>query len=156
MNSTRNEVFEPPAPPYSNLTVRRAFIVWLHCGQTNKFKDVCNYYHVLEKMEARGQNGIDKVPRPAPLTPMRPCATHTLHYSTRARRPVARPPRGRNELARNMSSSPCYMAYPLICTRTHTHVVYGSAGSRWMQAAASRSNWWSMGEAYVQQWTSYG
>ncbi|KAI8421290.1 hypothetical protein MSG28_008326 [Choristoneura fumiferana] len=34
--------------------------------------------------EARGQNGI-KVqsagPAPAPLTPLRPCATHTLHYS---------------------------------------------------------------------------
>ncbi|KAI8424154.1 hypothetical protein MSG28_002746 [Choristoneura fumiferana] len=26
----------------------------------------------------------------------------------------------------------------------------------WMQAASNRSNWRSMGEAYVQQWTSYG
>ncbi|KAI8437213.1 hypothetical protein MSG28_010537 [Choristoneura fumiferana] len=31
-----------------------------------------------------------------------------------------------------------------------------AAGSRWTQAAASRSDWKSMGEAYVQQWTSYG
>ncbi|KAI8431507.1 hypothetical protein MSG28_016009 [Choristoneura fumiferana] len=28
--------------------------------------------------------------------------------------------------------------------------------SRWMQAATNRSDWRSMGEAYVQQWTSYG
>ncbi|KAI8424129.1 hypothetical protein MSG28_002725 [Choristoneura fumiferana] len=31
-----------------------------------------------------------------------------------------------------------------------------AAGVRWMQAAANRSNWRSVGEAYVQQWTSYG
>ncbi|KAI8437283.1 hypothetical protein MSG28_011657 [Choristoneura fumiferana] len=30
------------------------------------------------------------------------------------------------------------------------------ACSRWMQAASSRGNWRSMGEAYVQEWTSYG
>ncbi|KAI8426806.1 hypothetical protein MSG28_014489 [Choristoneura fumiferana] len=28
--------------------------------------------------------------------------------------------------------------------------------SRWMQAAANRRNWRTVGEAYVQQWTSYG
>ncbi|KAI8431506.1 hypothetical protein MSG28_016008 [Choristoneura fumiferana] len=31
-----------------------------------------------------------------------------------------------------------------------------SPRSRWMQAAANRSDWRSTGEAYVQQWTSYG
>ncbi|KAI8441229.1 hypothetical protein MSG28_014878 [Choristoneura fumiferana] len=31
-----------------------------------------------------------------------------------------------------------------------------AAGSRWMQAASNRSNWRSMGEAYVQQWTACG
>ncbi|KAI8421744.1 hypothetical protein MSG28_009711 [Choristoneura fumiferana] len=30
------------------------------------------------------------------------------------------------------------------------------AGSRSMQAASNRGNWRSMGEAYVQKWTSYG
>ncbi|KAG6440870.1 hypothetical protein O3G_MSEX001526 [Manduca sexta] len=30
------------------------------------------------------------------------------------------------------------------------------AGSRWMQAASNRSTWRSLGEAYVQQWTSCG
>ena len=31
-----------------------------------------------------------------------------------------------------------------------------TAGNRWMQEASSRSKWRSMGEAYVQQWTSSG
>ena len=31
-----------------------------------------------------------------------------------------------------------------------------ATGSRWMQAAYNRSYWKSKGEAYVQQWTSYG
>ena len=30
------------------------------------------------------------------------------------------------------------------------------AGRRWMQAASDRSLWKSLGEAYVQQWTSIG
>ncbi|KAL4703368.1 hypothetical protein ACJJTC_015446 [Scirpophaga incertulas] len=46
-----HELLEPPAPAYSDLTVRRAFIVWMHLGQTNKFRDVCNYYHRLEALE---------------------------------------------------------------------------------------------------------
>jgi hypothetical protein len=28
------------------------------------------------------------------------------------------------------------------------------AGSRWMRAAQDRSSWRTLGEAYVQQWTS--
>ena len=31
-----------------------------------------------------------------------------------------------------------------------------TAGSRWMRAASNRSYWRSLGEAYVQQWTSKG
>jgi heme oxygenase len=30
------------------------------------------------------------------------------------------------------------------------------AGSRWMRAAQDRSSWRTLGEAYVQQWTSLG
>ncbi|XP_063629563.1 uncharacterized protein LOC134800996 [Cydia splendana] len=48
---TEHTLLEPPSPAYTNVTVRRAFIVWLHCGQTNKFKDVCNYFHFLEGLE---------------------------------------------------------------------------------------------------------
>ncbi|CAG9794634.1 unnamed protein product [Diatraea saccharalis] len=47
-----HSLLEKPAPAYSNATVRRAFIVWLYCGQKNKFRDVCNYYHRLEALEA--------------------------------------------------------------------------------------------------------
>ncbi|RVE46004.1 hypothetical protein evm_009346 [Chilo suppressalis] len=46
-----HDLLDPPAPAYSNLTVRRAFIVWLYCGQLNKFRDVLNYYHRLECLE---------------------------------------------------------------------------------------------------------
>ncbi|KOB77281.1 Thiol:disulfide interchange protein DsbA [Operophtera brumata] len=42
---------EPATPAYTNATVRRAFIVWMHCGQRNSFKDVCNYYHYLESLK---------------------------------------------------------------------------------------------------------
>ncbi|XP_063541895.1 uncharacterized protein LOC134750618 [Cydia strobilella] len=48
---TEHTLLEPLSPAYTNVTVRRAFIVWLHCGQTNKFKDVCNYFHFLERLE---------------------------------------------------------------------------------------------------------
>ncbi|KAI8426618.1 hypothetical protein MSG28_005398 [Choristoneura fumiferana] len=30
------------------------------------------------------------------------------------------------------------------------------AGSRWMRKAQDRSEWRALGEAYVQQWTSFG
>ncbi|KAG6456800.1 uncharacterized protein LOC115447777 [Manduca sexta] len=48
-----HSLLEPPSPAYTNVTVRRAFIVWLHCGQKNKFKDVCNYFHYLESLEEK-------------------------------------------------------------------------------------------------------
>ncbi|XP_048001497.1 uncharacterized protein LOC125238263 [Leguminivora glycinivorella] len=48
---SEHTLLEPPSPAYTNVTVRRAFIVWLHCGQANKFKDVCNYFHFLEGLE---------------------------------------------------------------------------------------------------------
>lgn len=48
-----HSLLEPPSPAYTNVTVRRAFIVWLHCGQRNKFKDVCNYFHHLESLEEK-------------------------------------------------------------------------------------------------------
>ncbi|VVC87667.1 unnamed protein product [Leptidea sinapis] len=32
----------------------------------------------------------------------------------------------------------------------------GIAGIRWMRAAQDRSSWKSLGEAFVQQWTSSG
>ncbi|XP_028157625.1 uncharacterized protein LOC114350872 isoform X2 [Ostrinia furnacalis] len=51
INDGAHSLLEPPSPAYSNTTVRRAFIVWMYCGQANKFKDVCNYYHYLEAME---------------------------------------------------------------------------------------------------------
>lgn len=51
MGRMEHALLEPPSPAYTNVTVRRAFIVWLHCGQTNKFKDVCNYFHFLESLE---------------------------------------------------------------------------------------------------------
>ncbi|XP_068625678.1 uncharacterized protein [Battus philenor] len=44
-------LLEPVTISYSNVTVRRAFIVWMYCGQTNKFQEVCNYYHHLEALE---------------------------------------------------------------------------------------------------------
>lgn len=37
-----------------------------------------------------------------------------------------------------------------------TDDIVAVAGSRWMEAAQDRSSWHSMGEAYVQQWTSTG
>ncbi|XP_075986583.1 uncharacterized protein LOC142983541 [Anticarsia gemmatalis] len=46
-----HELLERGTPAYTSVTVRRAFIVWLHCGQTNEFRHVCNYYHYLEAME---------------------------------------------------------------------------------------------------------
>ncbi|CAK1594778.1 unnamed protein product [Parnassius mnemosyne] len=46
-------LLEPPSVAYSNVTVRRAFIVWMYCGQKNRFKDVCNYFHYLEALEEK-------------------------------------------------------------------------------------------------------
>ncbi|XP_004933005.1 uncharacterized protein LOC101744818 [Bombyx mori] len=46
-----HSLLEPPSPDYTNVTIRRAFIVWMLCGQKNKFRDVCNYYHRLELLE---------------------------------------------------------------------------------------------------------
>ncbi|CAG5020827.1 unnamed protein product [Parnassius apollo] len=46
-------LLEPPSVAYSNVTVRRAFIVWMYCGQKNKFQDVCNYFHYLEALEEK-------------------------------------------------------------------------------------------------------
>ncbi|XP_053619797.1 uncharacterized protein LOC128680582 isoform X2 [Plodia interpunctella] len=46
-----HSLLEPPSPAYTNVTVRRAFIVWMYCGQKNNFQRVCDYYHYLEAME---------------------------------------------------------------------------------------------------------
>ncbi|XP_072932585.1 uncharacterized protein [Epargyreus clarus] len=51
ISDNRHSLLEPPSPAYTNVTVRRAFIVWMYCGQRNKFKDVCNYFHFLEALE---------------------------------------------------------------------------------------------------------
>lgn len=37
-----------------------------------------------------------------------------------------------------------------------TDDIVKSAGKHWMRAASDRTRWKSLGEAYVQQWTSYG
>ncbi|KPJ10031.1 hypothetical protein RR48_03819 [Papilio machaon] len=46
-----HNLLERPSIAYSSTTVRRAFAVWMYCGQSNKFKHVCNYYHYLEALE---------------------------------------------------------------------------------------------------------
>ncbi|CAH2058954.1 unnamed protein product, partial [Iphiclides podalirius] len=46
-------LLEQPSVAYSNVTVRRAFVVWMYCGQKNRFKDVCNYFHHLEALEEK-------------------------------------------------------------------------------------------------------
>ncbi|KAJ2941644.1 hypothetical protein O0L34_g14701 [Tuta absoluta] len=51
LESESHPLLEPQTLSYSHATVRRAFIVWLRCGQKNDFKDVCKYYHYLEAME---------------------------------------------------------------------------------------------------------
>ncbi|XP_026316635.1 uncharacterized protein LOC113227819 isoform X2 [Hyposmocoma kahamanoa] len=49
--SAPHSLLDPTPCTYSSSTIRRAFIVWLHCGQSNEFRDVCKYYHYLEAME---------------------------------------------------------------------------------------------------------
>ncbi|CAB3258615.1 unnamed protein product [Arctia plantaginis] len=46
-----HSLLEPPIPAYTDMTLRRAYIVWLHCGKINEFKQVCAYFHRLEAME---------------------------------------------------------------------------------------------------------
>ncbi|KAJ8709903.1 hypothetical protein PYW08_009907 [Mythimna loreyi] len=52
-DSNVHPLLEPPVPPYTTATLRRAGIVWLHCGKQNKFEQVCNYFHHLESMEEK-------------------------------------------------------------------------------------------------------
>lgn len=46
-----HHLLDRPQLAYTSRTVHRAFIVWLHCGQQNNFKQVCNYFHYLEDLE---------------------------------------------------------------------------------------------------------
>ncbi|KPI93642.1 hypothetical protein RR46_12807 [Papilio xuthus] len=50
-DNEEHNLLEPQSIPYSSTTVRRAFAVWMYCGQRNKFQHVCNYYHYLEAFE---------------------------------------------------------------------------------------------------------
>ncbi|KAJ8715825.1 hypothetical protein PYW07_010307 [Mythimna separata] len=52
-DSNFHPLLEPPLPPYTSATLRRAGIVWLHCGKQNDFQQVCNYFHYLESMEEK-------------------------------------------------------------------------------------------------------
>ncbi|XP_047036170.1 uncharacterized protein LOC124641947 [Helicoverpa zea] len=52
LSESPHSLLEPPSPAYSSVTVRRALVVWLHCGQRNQFRQVCDYYHRLEAMES--------------------------------------------------------------------------------------------------------
>uniref|UniRef100_A0A2A4K1S9 Uncharacterized protein n=1 Tax=Heliothis virescens TaxID=7102 RepID=A0A2A4K1S9_HELVI len=53
LSESAHSLLEPPSPAYSSVTVRRALIVWLHCGQRNQFRHVCDYFHRLEALESK-------------------------------------------------------------------------------------------------------